>query len=38
MEMVNKCYQKHIESLWKEVRERYQNIYEEDENKRPEKT
>ena len=38
MEMVNKCYQKHIESLQKEVRERYQNIYEEDENKRPEKT
>ena len=36
--MVNKCYQKHIENLRKEVRERYQNIYEEDKNKRLEKT
>ena len=29
--MVNKCYQKHKEKLQKEAREKYQNLFEEEE-------
>ena len=32
--MVNKHYQKHKEKLRKEARERYQNLSEEEKNKR----
>ena len=35
--MVNKCYQKHKEKLQKETREKYQNLFEEEEEKRLEK-
>ena len=31
--MTNKCYQKHIEKLRKEVRQRYQNLSEEKKEK-----
>ena len=32
--MVHKYYQKHKERLWKEARERYQNLSEEEKDKR----
>ena len=32
--MVNKCYQKNKEVLLKEASERYQNLYEEEKEKR----
>ena len=32
--MVNKCYQKHKEKLREKARERYQNISEEEKQKR----
>ena len=32
--MENKYYQKHKERLWKEARERYQNLFEEERYKR----
>ena len=32
--MINKYYQKHKERLHKEARERYQNLFEEEKNKR----
>ena len=35
--MVNKYYQKHKERLRKEVRERYQNLSEEEKDKRRKK-
>ena len=31
--MLNRYYQKHKEKLWKDVRERYQNISEEEKEK-----
>ena len=34
IKMVNKSYQKNIEKLWKEARERYQNISEGEKEKR----
>ena len=34
--MVKKYYQKHKEKLWKEARERYQNLSEEEKEKRRE--
>ena len=38
VKMVNKCYQKHNERLWKEAHERYQNLSEEEKDKRRKKT
>ena len=35
--MVNKYYQKHKERLWKEACERYQNLSEEEKDKRQKK-
>ena len=32
--MINKCYQKHKERLRREARERYQNLSEEEKDKR----
>ena len=32
--MINKCYQKHKERLQREARERYQNLSEEEKDKR----
>ena len=36
--MTSYYYQKHREKLWKEARERYQNLSEEETNKREKKT
>ena len=32
--MINKCYQKHKERLRRDARERYQNLSEEEKDKR----
>ena len=35
--MINKCYKENKEKLWKEARERHQNLSEEEKEKRLEK-